>query len=623
MEEMLGRLSSFSITEEEAMVIGISDEVIDRDMFLFSFEKEQDRAKVLAMEPWSFNKSLLIMKAVDGNEALRWDRWSFTCFWIRVYNLPYDGMIREIGEKIGNGIGKFIDVVTDENGRCPGIYMRLRVQIDVSRPLRRGATVQLGSNDATVWTSFKYERVPDFCFGYGRIGHGRLECADEKVRNMKFFDRLLYSSELRADIHLLGPEKSGGDRREGNGGRRERSGESYPSMPDLPKNPTEVQIVSKDGAEAQEPRSTQIPNSGDSIPLVVSNDRRDLGVSFTSKQNHIPLILGNILVGGSDSFSHVGNISHFNKTVSFGERPLVVGSNVNVLPPRPELGVHGTIHVERQEDERVIFSAGVVEPVKRSVGKWKKEARLKDCVGRSGGLALLWRDTWQVRLRSSSRSHIDIDVISDLRDAWQFTGFYGPTKKKARRHAWELLKHLRTNLDVPWICGGDFNEVLNPSEVDGGGERSLNDMLLFRETLDLCDLVDMGYVGPKLTWDNRRSGSANIQVRLDRFVANTSWRLKYRRANVVVLDFWGSDHRALLLQTMPSRKKEYKRKSGGFRFEPLWAKNEECPRIVEELWQNLHFDGSPNRLASGLTSCAGTLRRWGLRKFGNIPKRVA
>ena len=59
-------------------------------------------------------------------------------------------MILEIGEKIGNGIGKFIDVVADKNGRCPGIYMRLRVQIDISKPLRRGATVQLGSNGATI-----------------------------------------------------------------------------------------------------------------------------------------------------------------------------------------------------------------------------------------------------------------------------------------------------------------------------------------------------------------------------------------------------------------------------------------------------------------------------------------
>ena len=52
-------------------------------------------------------------------------------------------------------------------------------------------------------------------------------------------------------------------------------------------------------------------------------------------------------MGGFDSFSHVGNISPFDKMVSFGERPLVIGSNVNVLPSRSELSVHGTIHMER------------------------------------------------------------------------------------------------------------------------------------------------------------------------------------------------------------------------------------------------------------------------------------
>ena len=126
-----------------------------------------------------------------------------------------------------------------------------------------------------------------------------------------------------------------------------------------------------------------------------------------------------------------------------------------------------------------------------------------DSEGRSGGLALLWRDVLQVRFRSSSCSHIDVDVISDSGDQWQFTGFYGPPKKKARRHAWDLLKRLRSNPEVPWICGGDFNEILSPSEVVGGGERSLNEMWLFREALDWCDLTNMGFVGPKLTWDNR------------------------------------------------------------------------------------------------------------------------
>ena len=64
-------------------------------------------------------------------------------------------------------------------------------------------------------------------------------------------------------------------------------------------------------------------------------------------------------------------------------------------------------------------------------------------------------------------------------------------------------------------------------------------------------------------------------------------------------------------------------RSNRFRFEPLWVKHEECLRIVEDSWKTLQFDGSPSRLVSGLTSCASTLRRWGSKTFGNIPKRVA
>lgn len=221
--------------------------------------------------------------------------------------------------------------------------------------------------------------------------------------------------------------------------------------------------------------------------------------------------------------------------------------------------------------------------------------------------SLLWMDSWQVRFRSSSRAPIDVDVISELGVAWQFTGFYGPAKKKYRRWAWDLLKRLPTNSNVPWICGGGFNEVLSPTEGEGGGAWSLNDMLIFRETLESCDLVDLGFVGPKLTWDNRREGRANIQVRLDRFVANTSWRSKYRRARVEVMDFWGSNHQPLLLRLSPKSNMDMKRWGGGFQFEPLWVKDE-CTKVIRESWQNVSFDGSPNNMVSCLKSCANVLK---------------
>lgn len=102
-------------------------------------------------------------------------------------------MIKETGVEIGDGIGKFVDVSIDKTERCLGNYMRLQAQIDVSKPLHKGAKVKLGSTGATVWTVFQYEQLSDFYFGCGRIGHGRLECGDERVRTMKSSDRLLYS----------------------------------------------------------------------------------------------------------------------------------------------------------------------------------------------------------------------------------------------------------------------------------------------------------------------------------------------------------------------------------------------------------------------------------------------
>ena len=45
----------------------------------------------------------------------------------------------------------------------------------------------------------------------------------------------------------------------------------------------------------------------------------------------------------------------------------------------------------------------------------------------------------------------------------------------------------------PWICAGDFNEALSKDEHLSRGDRGENQMRLFRECLDDCDLVDLGF----------------------------------------------------------------------------------------------------------------------------------
>jgi len=93
--------------------------------------------------------------------------------------------------------------------------------------------------------------------------------------------------------------------------------------------------------------------------------------------------------------------------------------------------------------------------------------------GLSGGLMLLWRHDVTVAELSKSRSHIDVFLSCDrLRiSQWRLTGFYGEPRRERRKNSWFLMRFLRAQSDDPWLCVGDFNEVLAADEQIGGNER--------------------------------------------------------------------------------------------------------------------------------------------------------
>lgn len=48
----------------------------------------------------------------------------------------------------------------------------------------------------------------------------------------------------------------------------------------------------------------------------------------------------------------------------------------------------------------------------------------------------------------------------------------------------------------------------------------------------LMGFVDLGFVGSRFTWSNRRSGMANIRERIDRGIANLQWRVTFPDARI-------------------------------------------------------------------------------------------
>lgn len=84
-------------------------------------------------------------------------------------------MSEKILKDIGNYIGVFL--ASDENNLM-GVwrnYMRIRVSMDVRKPLKRRMKLKKAGGD-WIWVDFKYERLNIFCFTCGLLGHTAQQC---------------------------------------------------------------------------------------------------------------------------------------------------------------------------------------------------------------------------------------------------------------------------------------------------------------------------------------------------------------------------------------------------------------------------------------------------------------
>ncbi|XP_075636858.1 uncharacterized protein LOC142609117 [Castanea sativa] len=166
---------------------------------------------------------------------------------------------------------------------------------------------------------------------------------------------------------------------------------------------------------------------------------------------------------------------------------------------------------------------------------------------------------------------------------WRFTDFYSEPETVKRSEAWSKLRQLNIDLNMPWLCVGDFNEITRQEEKLEGVERSHNQMQLFRDVIDECGFMDLGYVGPKFTWARRFENGRSIWERLDRGLANNEWFLKFPGAQVHHLQCNSSYHCPLLIVLapldIPQRKKP-------FRFEEMWLSNPSCGEVVRTEWDS-------------------------------------
>ncbi|GAU48815.1 hypothetical protein TSUD_99870 [Trifolium subterraneum] len=185
--------------------------------------------------------------------------------------------------------------------------------------------------------------------------------------------------------------------------------------------------------------------------------------------------------------------------------------------------------------------------------------------GRSGGLAVFWKDSSKCEVVNYTRNFINMIVKDEQWGEWMLTCYYGFPERSRRRAAWDLLRELRNMSSIPWCIIGDFNDLLSQADKKGIHPHPNGLCMGFRQAVSDCDLTDIPIEGHPFTWIKSRE-------RLDRAMASASW-----------------------LQLFPQNS---------------WLKEPDLEDVVVEGW-----GGRENlEVVDRVTRCANKLQMWGKRK---------
>jgi hypothetical protein len=245
-----------------------------------------------------------------------------------------------------------------------------------------------------------------------------------------------------------------------------------------------------------------------------------------------------------------------------------------------------------------------------------------DCQGKSGGMVLWWKNGVNVSVRPWSQYYIDA-AINFNGQTWRFNGIYGEPRSDLRNKTWEVLRYLRSQDDLPWLCAGDFNEALFQHEQIGGNPRNQAQMTAFGDCLNDCCLTDLGFKGYEYTWSNRREGSDNIQVRLDRGTATASFLNLFPWTEVEHVATEESDHMALLIRIRSEASDIQPCSDRRFLFEEMWLKHDGYDDMVQKAWENR--DVGPQGLSSlwrQLHEVSADIKKWSFECFGSVRAEI-
>ncbi|XP_009622845.1 uncharacterized protein [Nicotiana tomentosiformis] len=153
---------------------------------------------------------------------------------------------------------------------------------------------------------------------------------------------------------------------------------------------------------------------------------------------------------------------------------------------------------------------------------------------------------WEVLL--DTKQQVTIRVYhQDIGKHIMMTFVYAKCSSLKRLELWDKFYYLLSDMELPWVVGGDFNIIMHEDE-------KISVLLMYPPEYEdfafcviSCGLFDLGYKGIPFTWWNGRPNSESIFKRLDRIFVNLPFQNLFPNIEVEHLIRTSSDHAPLLI----------------------------------------------------------------------------
>ncbi|GAV75229.1 DUF4283 domain-containing protein/zf-CCHC_4 domain-containing protein, partial [Cephalotus follicularis] len=183
---------------------GLRIREVGNNLFLFMFNNDEDRLKVLKLGPWLFDKYILLLEKIENEihpSNLTLHKFSL---WIRVFGVPYLYLLERVGRVIGEEIGELEEVAVILGKKENNQFLKLQVGLNVRKTLRRGMRLMVGSSEKA-WLSFQYEKLPNLCHCCGREelskwSRDSIGCLGKRINNKKRTLETMMENGIADDI---------------------------------------------------------------------------------------------------------------------------------------------------------------------------------------------------------------------------------------------------------------------------------------------------------------------------------------------------------------------------------------------------------------------------------------